>query len=53
MLESQTLTFTKIFAKLKFSPALLEKIPLFVCSVFKIEMNFKIAKFVLLKNRLI
>ena len=29
--------FNKIFAKLKFPPALFEKIPLFVCLVFKIE----------------
>ena len=29
------LTFKKIFAKLKFSPALFEKIPSFVCLVFK------------------
>ena len=29
--------FQKIFAKLKFSTALLEKIPSFVCLVFKIE----------------
>ena len=45
----------KIFAKLKFSPALFEKVPSFVCLVFKIEnkMNFKIANFVFLKNRLI
>ena len=31
------LTFKKIFAKLKFSTALFEKIPSFVCLVFKIE----------------
>ena len=31
------LLFKKIFAKWKFSPALLEKIPSFVCLVFKIE----------------
>ena len=45
--------FKKIFAKLKFSPALLEKIPSFVCLEFKIEkkINFNIAKFVFLKNR--
>ena len=34
---SRTLTFKKIFAKSKFSPALFEKIPSFVCLVFKIE----------------
>ena len=27
----------KMFAKLKFSPALFEKVPAFVCLVFKIE----------------
>ena len=27
----------KIFAKLKFSPTLFEKVPSFVCLVFKIE----------------
>ena len=31
--------FKKIFAKLKLSPTLLEKIPAFVCLVFKIENN--------------
>ena len=35
--ESRTLTFQKIFAKLKFSPVLFEKIPLFVCLAFKNE----------------
>ena len=30
-------TSKKIFVKLKFSPVLLEKIPSFVCLVFKIE----------------
>ena len=35
--QSRTLTFKKIFAKLKFSPALFEKTPSFVCLVFKIE----------------
>ena len=34
---SRTLTFQKIFVELKFSPALLEKIPSIVCLVFKIE----------------
>ena len=34
---SRTITFKKIFAKLKFSPALFEEIPSFVCLVFKIE----------------
>ena len=34
--RSQTLAFKKIFAKLKFSPALFEKNPSFVCLVFKI-----------------
>ena len=34
---SRTLTFKKIFVKLKFSPALFEKIPSFVCLVFKME----------------
>ena len=29
--------FRKFFARLKFSPALFEKIPSFVCLVFKIE----------------
>ena len=29
--------FKKIFAKLKFSPVLFQKIPSFVCLVFKIE----------------
>ena len=29
--------FKKIFAKLKFSPALFDKIPSFLCLVFKIE----------------
>ena len=33
----KTLTFKKIFAKLKFSPAFFEKIPSFVCLVLKIE----------------
>ena len=33
----KALMFKKIFAKLKSSPALLEKIPSFVCLVFKIE----------------
>ena len=33
----RALTFKKVFAKLKFSPALFEKIPSFVCLVFKIE----------------
>ena len=32
--------FKKIFAKLKFSPAMFQKIPLFVCLVFKIENAF-------------
>ena len=43
----------KIFAKIKFSPALFEKISSFVCLVFKIEkkINFKIAKFVFLKKQ--
>ena len=35
--KSRALTSKKIFAKLKFSPALFEKIPSFVCLVFKIE----------------
>ena len=35
--KSGTLTFKKSFAKLKFYPALLKKIPSFVCLVFKIE----------------
>ena len=34
---SRTLMFKKIFAKLKFSPALFEKIPSFVRLVFKTE----------------
>ena len=34
--QSRTLTFKKFFAKLKFSPALFEKKPSFVCLVFKI-----------------
>ena len=34
---SRTLTFKKIFAKLKFSSAFFGKIPSFVCLVFKIE----------------
>ena len=34
---SRTLTFKKVFAKLKFSPALFEKLLSFVCLVFKIE----------------
>ena len=42
--------FKKIFAKLKFSSVLFEKIPSFVYLMFKIENNFKIAKFVLLKK---
>ena len=33
------LTFQKIFAKLKFSSSLFEKIPSFVCLVFTIENN--------------
>ena len=48
--------FKKIFGKLKFPPALFEKIASFVCLVFKIEKkkkNFKIGKSVFLKNRLI
>ena len=36
-LESRTVTFKNIFAKVKFSLALFEKIPLFVCLLFKIE----------------
>ena len=36
-IKVRTLTFKKIFAKLKFSPALHEKIPSFVYLVFKIE----------------
>ena len=37
ILKVGPLTFKKMFAKLKFSPALFEKIPSFVCLVFKIE----------------
>ena len=37
LFQSRTHTFKKIFAKLKFSPALFEKTPSFVCLVFKIE----------------
>ena len=37
LLKSRTLTFEKIFAKLKFSPALSEMIPSFACLVFKIK----------------
>ena len=44
---------SEIFFKLKFSPTSFEKIPLFVCLVFKIKNNFKIENFVFLKNRLI
>ena len=32
--------FKKIFAKLKFSPVLFEKMASFVCLVFKIENNW-------------
>ena len=35
--KGRALTFKKIFAKFKFSPTLFEKIPSFVCLVFKIE----------------
>ena len=35
--DSRTPTFKKIFAKMKFSPALFEKIPSFFCLVFKIQ----------------
>lgn len=35
--RSRTLMFQKIFAKLKLSPALLRKIPSFLCLVFKNE----------------
>ena len=35
--KSRALPCKKIFAKLKFSPALFEKIRSFVCLVFKIE----------------
>ena len=35
--------FKKIFAKLKFSPAMFEKMPSFVCLVFKIK-NKRILK---------
>ena len=47
--ESQTLsrTFQKIFSKWKFSPVMFEKIPSFVCLVFKIE-NKWISKFQIL-----
>ena len=37
---SRTLTFKYIFAKLKSSPALFEKIPSFVCLVLKTENNW-------------
>ena len=35
--RSRTLMFQKIFAKLELSPALLRKIPSFLCLVFKTE----------------
>ena len=35
--QSQTLTLKKVFVKLKFSPALFEKILSFLCLVFKTE----------------
>ena len=34
---SRTLTFHKVFVKLKFSPDMFEKIPSFICLVFKNE----------------
>ena len=39
-LKSGSLTLKNIFAKLKFSPALFEKILSFVCLVFKIENKY-------------
>ena len=43
LFESRIITFKKMFAKLKFSPALFEKIPSFVFLVFKNE-NKRILK---------
>ena len=41
--------FQKIFAKLKFSPALFEKTPSLVCLVLKLKIiNLKTANFVFL-----